>query len=116
MATSEFLQRVSGSTAAPDWVRGGSGAPPRNTRGTSKFWMLLDAITVVAAALVATLYELNLSPIGEVRRFWHGTLIRGRSTGILLALLCGFIISLILISRRLQLYSPARLGGYLHEQ
>ena len=36
--------------------------------------------------------------------------------GILLALLCGFIVSLILTSRRLHLYSPARLGGYLHEQ
>jgi exopolysaccharide biosynthesis polyprenyl glycosylphosphotransferase len=78
--------------------------------------MLLDAITVVVAALIATLYELNLSPIAEVRSFWHGTLIQGRSTGILLALLSGFIISLILISRRLLLYSPARLGGYLHEQ
>ena len=116
MATSEFLQRVSVSTAAPDWVRGGSGAPPRNSRGTSKFWMLLDAITVVAAALIASLYELNLSPIAEVRSFWRGTLFQGRSMGILLALMCGFIISLILISRRLLLYSPARLGGYLHEQ
>ena len=36
--------------------------------------------------------------------------------GILLGLLCGFIISLIFTSRRLHLYSPTRLGGYLHEQ
>ncbi len=36
--------------------------------------------------------------------------------GILLALLCGFIVSLIVTSRRLHLYSPTRLGGYLHEQ
>src|SRR5207302_724380 len=33
-----------------------------------------------------------------------------------LTLLCGFIVSLIIISRRLHLYSPARLSGYLHEQ
>jgi exopolysaccharide biosynthesis polyprenyl glycosylphosphotransferase len=78
--------------------------------------MLLDALTVVAAALLATLYEFKLSPIAEVRSFWRGTLIRGRSMEILLALLCGFIISLILTSKRLHLYSPARLGGYLHEQ
>lgn len=78
--------------------------------------MLLDAGTVVAAALLATLYEFKLSPIAEVRSFWRGTLIQGRSMGILLALLCGFIVSLIITSRRLHLYTPARLGGYLHEQ
>jgi len=78
--------------------------------------MLLDAITVLGAALLATLYEFKLSPIAEVRSFWRGTLIRGRSMEILLAFLFGFIFSLILISRRMHLYSPARLGGYLHEQ
>ncbi len=78
--------------------------------------MFLDAVTVVAAALLATLYEFKLSPIVEVRSFWRGTLIQGRSMGILLGLLCGFIISLIITSKRLHLYSPTRLGGYLHEQ
>jgi exopolysaccharide biosynthesis polyprenyl glycosylphosphotransferase len=78
--------------------------------------MLLDAVTVVAAALLATLYELKLSPIAEVRGFWRGTLFHGRSMGILLALLCGFIASLIVVSKRMHLYSPAKLGGYLHEQ
>ena len=116
MATSEFWQRVSASVSSPEWVRGGSGPYSRNARGTSKFWVLLDAFTVVGAALLATLYEFKLSPIAEVRSFWRGTLIQGRSMGILLALLCGFIVSLIITSRRLHLYSPARLGGYLHEQ
>ncbi len=36
--------------------------------------------------------------------------------GILLALLFGFIVSLIITSRRMHLYNPTRLGGYLHEQ
>ena len=78
--------------------------------------MLLDAVTVVGAAILATLYEFKLSPIAEVRYFWHGTLIRGRSMSILLGLLCMFIFALIVISRRLHLYTPTRLGGYLHEQ
>jgi exopolysaccharide biosynthesis polyprenyl glycosylphosphotransferase len=78
--------------------------------------MLLDAATVFGAALLATLFEFKLSPIAEVRSFWRGTLIQGRSMGILLALMFGFIVSLIVISRRLHLYTPARLGGYLHEQ
>ena len=43
------------------------------------------------------------------RSFWHGTLIHGRSMGILLALLCGFTFALIIISRRLHLYTPTRL-------
>ena len=116
MATSEFWQRVSASVSSPDWTRGAAGASSRNARGTSKSWMLLDAATVFVAAVVATLYEFKMSPIAEVRSFWRGTLIHGRSMGILLALLCGFIISLVLTSRRLHLYSPVRLGGYLHEQ
>jgi exopolysaccharide biosynthesis polyprenyl glycosylphosphotransferase len=78
--------------------------------------MVLDAVTVFGAALLATLYEFKLSPIAEVRSFWRGTLIQGRSMGILLALLFGFIVSLIVVSRRLHLYSPSRLRGYLHEQ
>src|SRR5215472_7346980 len=116
MATSEFWQRVSASVSSPEWARGTIGARPRNARGTSKFWMFLDAATVIIAALLATVYEFKLSPIAEVRSFWRGTLIQGRSMGILLALLSGFIVSLIITSKRLHLYSPARLGGYLHEQ
>jgi exopolysaccharide biosynthesis polyprenyl glycosylphosphotransferase len=36
--------------------------------------------------------------------------------GILLSLLCGFAFTLIITSRRLQLYSPTRLTSFLHEQ
>jgi exopolysaccharide biosynthesis polyprenyl glycosylphosphotransferase len=114
MATSEFWQRVSASVQNTEWARGAAGR--RNARGTSKFWILLDALTVLGAAVLATLYEFRLSPIAEVRSFWHGTLIQGRSMGILMGLLIGFIASLIVTSRRLHLYTPTRLGGYLHEQ
>ncbi len=116
MATSEFWQRVSASVSSPDWVGGVNGGRARSFNGTLKVWMLLDAFTVLCAALLATLYEFHLTPIAQVRQFWHGTLFHGRSVGILLALLFGFIISLIAISKRLHLYSPTRLGGYLHEQ
>jgi exopolysaccharide biosynthesis polyprenyl glycosylphosphotransferase len=78
--------------------------------------MILDAITVIGAASLATLFELHTGPVAGVKGFWRGTLIQGQSKGILLALLCGFIISLIVTSRRLHLYSPTRLGGFLHEQ
>src|SRR5260370_32007051 len=116
MATSEFWQRVSSSVSSPEWAGGASGSSARDSRGTSKLWMWLDAITVVGAVVLATLYEFHASPIVDAKGFWRGTLIHGRSMGLLLALLCGFTVSLIITSRRLHLYSPTRLGGYLHEQ
>ena len=66
--------------------------------------------------MLATLYEMHTGPLTGARGFWHGTLIHGRSRGILLALLCGFAVSLILTSRRLNLYTPKRLNNILHEQ
>ncbi len=75
-----------------------------------------DGLTVLAAATVATLYKLHTGPVGGARGFVHGTLIQGRSMGLLLALLCGFTVALILSSRHLNLYYPRRITGYLHEQ
>jgi exopolysaccharide biosynthesis polyprenyl glycosylphosphotransferase len=116
MATSEFWQRVTTSVSSPEWAGGPGTNSARDAHGTSKLWMLLDAVTVLGAAVLACLYQFRMSPLAEVRNFWRGTLIQGRSMSILLGLLCGFIISLIIISKRLHLYSPTRLGGYLHEQ
>ncbi len=78
--------------------------------------MALDAVTVLGAAIVTTLYWLRTSPVAGARGFWHGTLIHGRSMGILLALLCGFTLALIVTSRRLNLYTPTRITNFLHEQ
>jgi exopolysaccharide biosynthesis polyprenyl glycosylphosphotransferase len=78
--------------------------------------MILDVMTVVGAATLATLYKLHAGPMAGAEGFWRGTLIHGRSMGILLALLCGFTIALIVISHRLHVYDPTRLTGYLHEQ
>ena len=76
--------------------------------------MLADALTVVMAALAATLYWLHRSLEEASRMIWRGTL--GGSASLLLLLLCGFGATLIITSRRLQLYNPARLNGFLHEQ
>jgi lipopolysaccharide/colanic/teichoic acid biosynthesis glycosyltransferase len=78
--------------------------------------MVLDGITVLGSAVIATLYEFHLGPLRGAKDFWHGTLIHGRSMGILLALLCGFTVSLIMTSRRLHLYTPTRLTSFLGEQ
>ena len=117
MASSEFWQKLSASLASPlEREMAGSGEASRASRGPSKLWMLADVLTVVVAAGLSTLYKLDTTPLNEVRSFWHGTLIHGRSMGILLALLCGFTLVLIMTSRRLHLYEPTRLTGFLHEQ
>ena len=78
--------------------------------------MILDACTVFGAALVAAIIELHTGPLASARDFWHGTLIRGQSMGILTGLLIGFTATLIVISRSLHLYTPTRLTSHLHEQ
>jgi exopolysaccharide biosynthesis polyprenyl glycosylphosphotransferase len=78
--------------------------------------MFLDALTILIAAILATLYREHKDPLSGARGFWHGTLIHGRSMGILLALLCFFAVSLMVISRRLNLYAPTRLSNILQEQ
>lgn len=88
----------------------------RNERGTVKLWMFVDGITVLGAVILATLYEYHTGPVAGAIGFWRGTLIHGRSMGILLALFLGFTTSLVITSRRLRLYSSKHLTSILHEQ
>jgi len=117
MATSEFWQRVSASvSSAPEWAGGTQGGFSRHSRGATRLWMVLDAITIFASAAVAALYRFRTGPIAGARGLWHNTLFQGRPMSLLLALLCGFTVALIVTSRRLGLYAPSRLASFLHEQ
>jgi exopolysaccharide biosynthesis polyprenyl glycosylphosphotransferase len=117
MATSEFWQRISNSASSSLELAGGfAGEPARDRRGMAKFWMVMDGVTILASAVIATLYKLHAGPVAGAMEFWNGTLLYGRSMGILLAFLCGFCFVLILTSRRLNLYAPLRLGSFLNEQ
>jgi exopolysaccharide biosynthesis polyprenyl glycosylphosphotransferase len=78
--------------------------------------MFLDGLTILACAFIATIYREHTGPLSGARRLLHGTLIHDRSMGILLVLLCGFAMSLIVISRRLNLYSPIGFNNTLREQ
>ncbi len=78
--------------------------------------MSLDVLTILGAATIATTFELRMSPVLGAREFYRGTLFHGRSMGILLALLCGFAIALLLISKRMNLYTPESITNFLHEQ
>jgi len=113
----EFWQGLIASKASsPLLAERPARRPVRNSRGKAKFWMVLDGITILGSAIITTLYMTHSDPVEGVKGFLHGTLIPGRSMGILLAFLCGFCIVLIFTSRRLHLYTPMRLSGSLNEQ
>ncbi|MGC2615229.1 MAG: sugar transferase [Terracidiphilus sp.] len=117
MATSDFWQRVSASVAPPsDWVADSTAGSSRSSQGKVKLWMLVDFITILASAGIATIYERHTGPVVGARAFYHGTLFNGRSMWILLAMLFGFTTVLVVTSRRLNLYSPTRLNSFLNEQ
>jgi exopolysaccharide biosynthesis polyprenyl glycosylphosphotransferase len=78
--------------------------------------MALDGLIICGVAALASLYELHAGPVKAARLFWSGTLIHGYSTSITLVLLLEFIVALMIISRRFNLYSPMRLRNLLHEQ
>jgi exopolysaccharide biosynthesis polyprenyl glycosylphosphotransferase len=88
----------------------------RASANKGKFWILIDVVTVIASAVAASVYRFRTGPVAEAKGFWHGTLIHGRSMGILLALLSGFVVVLVMTSRRLHLYTPRRITSFLHEQ
>jgi exopolysaccharide biosynthesis polyprenyl glycosylphosphotransferase len=117
MASSDFWQRLSASiSSSSEWEGNLAGNSGRGSRGAVVLWMVLDGLTILAAAILVTLYERHTGPVAGVRGFWHGTLIHGRSMSILLALLSGFTFVLIVVSRRMLLYAPTRISGILHEQ
>jgi exopolysaccharide biosynthesis polyprenyl glycosylphosphotransferase len=88
----------------------------RASRSSATFWMSMDVLSIILSAFLATVIDLNTSPIYSARSFLHGTLIPGRSMGILLSLLLLYTASLIVISRKRNLYQPRRISNYLHEQ
>jgi exopolysaccharide biosynthesis polyprenyl glycosylphosphotransferase len=116
MATSDFWQKVSASVSSPEWATGVTSPAHHPADRASRLWMVLDALSVLVSATIATLISFRIGLVVGARQFWHGTLIAGSSMGLLLALLGGFIVALILISRQMNLYSPTRLGGFLNEQ
>jgi len=89
---------------------------PRRLQRTTKFWVVVDALIIVVAAIIATLAKTQVGPLLGAKLFWEGTLIDGRSMWTLIALLCWFGFWLIYFSHKEHLYTPSRLGGYLHEQ
>ena len=90
MATSDLWESASASeSSATERIGGPVAQSTGMSKGTAKLWMVLDGVTILGAAAVATLYKMHTGPLAGVQGFWDGTLIYGRSMGILLALLSG---------------------------
>jgi exopolysaccharide biosynthesis polyprenyl glycosylphosphotransferase len=115
MATSEFWQRISTSVSSLEREAPSVVESTRITRGTAKFWMAFDVVTVLVAATAATMYETHTGLV-VIEKFWEGTLFWQGPMWNLLALLMVFTSSLILTSKRLHLYSPTRISNTLNEQ
>ncbi len=117
MATSEFWHKLSTSDSFTQAIAEGQDVGvARDSQGKAWIWMFLDALTILFAAFVATLYRQHQDPLWGARGFWQGTLIHGVSMGILLTLLCFFAVTLMFTSRRLNLYTPIKLTSILREQ
>ncbi len=117
MATSDLWQRFADTVSSvQEQVSQPAEAQSRGAGNSAAFWMAMDLISIIISAFIATVFNLRTTPITSARHFVHGTLFPGRSMWILLSLLLLFSISLILISRRRNLYQPRRIPNYLHEQ
>jgi exopolysaccharide biosynthesis polyprenyl glycosylphosphotransferase len=117
MSTSEFWQRVSDSVSPSSAKATGVASPPgRGSSALARLWITLDGITIFGAAALATLFVNHTGLVAGAKGFWDGTLFHGRSMYMLLALVFEFAVALMLISRKLNLYYPARITSLLREQ
>jgi len=116
MATSELWQRVSaGSASSRQGKANVAGAALRGPRRATRSWMVLDGFAILSGAMLAALYAVHTGRQGSAGALWEGRIVDSRSTGILLALLFGFAASVIVVSGRLHLYNPRKVGSALHE-
>lgn len=116
-ATSALSQRLADSAEFVNQEKGRTyGSSARGPAEASKVWMVLDGFTVLAAATIVITFQAHRHALPIASVVWHGSLAQGRPVNTMFALLLGFTIPLVIISRQLHLYTPTRLGSFLHEQ
>jgi exopolysaccharide biosynthesis polyprenyl glycosylphosphotransferase len=117
MATSGLEQSVSASVSAiPEWTARRSESSAGRPIGAETLWMIADAITVFSVVTLTILYELYIVLSTTNRRLlldnhFHGTLV-----AFVPFVFCVFTAILIVVSKRLQLYSPRRIASSIQEQ
>jgi len=78
--------------------------------------MAFDVVTIVVAAVAATLYQLKTGLIDLALKFQDGTLFWQNPAWNVVALISVFTVSLVLTSKRLHLYTPTRISSAFNEQ
>jgi exopolysaccharide biosynthesis polyprenyl glycosylphosphotransferase len=117
MATPEFWQTVTTNiSSSPQWTESPAAGSSRSSRGMTTLWMVMDGATILVSAILVTLFEKRIGPVAGAMQLWNSTPTQSHSLGFFLSVLCGFTVSLMITSRRLNLYSPAHLSNILHEQ
>jgi len=76
----------------------------------------MDVFTVLISVAAAIVYKLPYSPLDTLRVLVYEAARHPGIACILLAMLCGYTMALVVLSRSLGLYVPNRFSGYLHEQ
>jgi len=82
---------------------------------TSRLWISLDIVTVLVACSLSWVFFAAMHG-SSAAISWQPDPGLGVAGQKLIVLLGVFVVSLLTVSRYLSLYSPARIGGYLHEQ
>lgn len=117
MATSGLSQTISPPVAKPaEWAGSLSGRKRGDFQSKHSLWIVLDVLTILASAVIATGLKTHSGPLTDAKEFYDGTLVIGRSMGTLLLFLAIFALALIATSKRLHLYDPTSLTNFLHEQ
>jgi exopolysaccharide biosynthesis polyprenyl glycosylphosphotransferase len=72
MATSDLLQRLSAlSSSSTRWATEAAGGPQGSAQARVKLWMLLDLLTVFAAAIIATIDECLTASLSLCRMIYR---------------------------------------------
>ena len=117
MGTSEISQRLSEFIASSrDWGGGPVEKQASSTQFAVRKWIVLDAVTVLCSAILATLLELHFGFLVSAMEFSHRAFIDDPTIWMFLGLLCGFTFALIVTSWHLHLYSPVHLTSIRVEQ
>lgn len=111
------VQGMSEAGVSAKWWRE---KPIVGTSGVLQNWlnveMLLDGATALGAAIAAMLFDFYLRPQTAATALWQNALTQGRSAALLATLSLALPVSLVVISRQLNLYTLGRSHSLAHEQ
>ncbi len=114
MATVHYSQATDRNVAFTAISRNRAGSRAGQPE-TSKLWISLDIVTVFVASLLSWVIFRSMHGTSGVFAWRLDSTLENAGRNLMIPLGV-FVVSLILVSRHLHLYSPDRINGHLHEQ